>query len=452
MSDDDLQRLLTPMRPQDTIAPELLIQLVRAMRIVAVHSMENETTRASLTEFRTVLDRALAAFQSVQVQCVGDNVYFNNEFVKLKGAAFEAADQIRKIFKKLAINELAFTGALDKEGCDELFRTYQQHVQSPHPERFADVHLARVAVRSIKETKKVGIDPKLEVARTFAQLMVLLSESLESLNADRAFPLARVRRALQQLADAAQGYEALLAGLTRNEAAPADLAMHAATSTALCLLMGMKLRLSKRHLIALALSAAFHDFGRRRKSSGFELTEPEDLRMKTALATALDIARFTLSREALDRASIAFECASPARGDQDGVIPSTSARLISVACAFDRLSRPIGGGDRLRPDLAVRVLLDDREGFFDKRAVKLFTSVVGVYPVGSMVKLSNGQQAIVLSVPEDPAKAASPTVKVIDPAGADFVLELDRENAALAITGVLDAREQGINVTHFLLA
>lgn len=457
---DDLQRLITPARPQDTIAPELLVQLVRAMRIVSVHSMDNETTRTALAEFRAVLDRALGVFQSVQVQCVGDNVYFNNEFIRLKGAAFEAADQIRKLFKRVAINELAFTSSLDKETCDELFRTYQQHVQSQHPEEFANVRLARVAVRSIKETRRVGIDPKLEVARTFAQLLVLLSESLESLDADRAFPLARVRRAVQQLADAAIGHEALLAGLTRNENAPSDLAMHATSTAALVLLMGMKLGLPKKELVSTALSAAFHDFGRRRtrQAPGAPpLEDSEETRMKIALSTALDIARFTLSREALDRASIAFECAVPARGDQAGLIPGASAKLISVACAYDRLTRPMTpdgkmSPDALRPDLAVRVLLDDPHSFFDKKAVKLFTSVVGVYPVGSMVKLSNGQGAVVLSVPEDPARAARPTVKVIDPNGADYVLELDRSDVSLSIAGSLDAREQGVNVTHFLLA
>src|SRR5581483_11358269 len=104
-------------------------------------------------------------------------------------------------------------------------------------------------------------------------------------------------------------------------------------------------------------------------------------------------------------------------------------------CAFDLLIHPPPPMRRIRPEQAIRLVTEHAGAHFDRRVVKLFSALVGLYPVGSLVRLSSGDIAVVTTVPGDPTKAARPTVKVIESGGrqADHVVELAREGESLEI-------------------
>ncbi len=136
------------------------------------------------------------------------------------------------------------------------------------------------------------------------------------------------------------------------------------------------------------------------------------------------------------------------------VRPGILARFVAVACTFDRLATP--GPDRaaLPPDQVLRILLDNAPGRFDPRVVTLFAATVGLYPVGTLVRLSNGDQAIVVEVPEDPAKMACPLVKVVHSADGPVghLVDLARTGGSLSIVETLDPVEASLNAASFLLA
>jgi len=134
--------------------------------------------------------------------------------------------------------------------------------------------------------------------------------------------------------------------------------------------------------------------------------------------------------------------------------PSAHARLIAVPCAYDRLLSPPAPAHGLPPDQALRMLLSRAPGRFDPHVVKLFASIVGLYPVGTSVRLTTGEIAVVLEASRDPAYASRPTVKVIRTAEGptDYVLDLAEAGVAARIEACVEVGEEADSTSSLLLA
>lgn len=95
------------------------------------------------------------------------------------------------------------------------------------------------------------------------------------------------------------------------------------------------------------------------------------------------------------------------------------ARIIAVADLFDRLRNPPGGTPDDQPVPVVRALRLMRQapyaGWIDPMVFKALLSVVPAYAPGTLVRLSNGQTAVVTQwFPDDPCRPTVSTVGDIE--------------------------------------
>lgn len=103
------------------------------------------------------------------------------------------------------------------------------------------------------------------------------------------------------------------------------------------------------------------------------------------------------------------------------------ARIVSLANFYDNLCNPVNFAQAMTPHEALSFIFARRKGQFDARVLQLMIRSLGVYPPGSIVELSNGAIAMVVSV--NPHKSLRPWVLVYDAAvpkeeAAMFNLEL----------------------------
>ncbi|ABD25290.1 metal dependent phosphohydrolase [Novosphingobium aromaticivorans DSM 12444] len=100
-----------------------------------------------------------------------------------------------------------------------------------------------------------------------------------------------------------------------------------------------------------------------------------------------------------------------ASGYPQGLGGNAIDRLSRMAAICDAYDTVISGGDvasRVDPAEAI-VLLREQPGKFDAAILEKFVETVGVYPIGSFVRLRSDRLAMV--VDEDPADAARPAVR-----------------------------------------
>jgi len=104
------------------------------------------------------------------------------------------------------------------------------------------------------------------------------------------------------------------------------------------------------------------------------------------------------------------------------------ARVVSLANTYDRLCNPVMPNQAMTPHEALSFIFARRKDKFDVHILQLMIRALGVYPPGSIVKLSDDTIAMVISV--NPQKALRPWVLVYN-AGVQkheaLILDLDHE-------------------------
>lgn len=104
------------------------------------------------------------------------------------------------------------------------------------------------------------------------------------------------------------------------------------------------------------------------------------------------------------------------------------ARVVSLVNAYDNLCNPVVVSQGMTPHEALSLIFARRRDKFDARVLQLMIRSLGVYPPGSIVKLSNGAIAMVVSV--NLHKALRPWVLLYDagvPKHEAMMLNLEKE-------------------------
>lgn len=108
---------------------------------------------------------------------------------------------------------------------------------------------------------------------------------------------------------------------------------------------------------------------------------------------------------------------------------SVASRIVSLVNRYDNLCNPANPAQALTPHEALSMLFVQMKNRFDKAILALFIRMMGVYPPGSSVQLTDGRYAIVASV--NSARPLKPKIVVYEPQiPKEEALLLDLETTA----------------------
>ncbi|MEE8488579.1 MAG: hypothetical protein V3S56_10440, partial [Gemmatimonadota bacterium] len=112
------------------------------------------------------------------------------------------------------------------------------------------------------------------------------------------------------------------------------------------------------------------------------------------------------------------------------------------------------------PDEAIRQLLGEDTGMYDKVLVRAFTSMMGVYPVATLVILDTGELGIVVAPNPNPKAISRPLVRLVSTEDGTRIgdgpirdlTEVDpaSENFVRSIARSADPGRYGIKVSDFV--
>lgn len=144
------------------------------------------------------------------------------------------------------------------------------------------------------------------------------------------------------------------------------------------------------------------------------------------------------------------------RGYPDGLKGdevSTPVRIVAIADAYDSMVSERPWRVPALPQPALTALHKDSEGHFGRQLAEEFIKCVGIYPIGSLVQLSTGALAIVMS--SNPENRLKPLVLLVKDPGGKSVLPRQMINLATlpqtttpwTIMMVVNPRDHGIDVS-----
>jgi putative nucleotidyltransferase with HDIG domain len=218
------------------------------------------------------------------------------------------------------------------------------------------------------------------------------------------------------------------------------------------LLLGHRLGLPVEGLSSLGTAALLHDIGK----SAFDPDDPaqaEPMRVEHP-----QVGAEMLQHLALDDVApmlVAYEHHMYANGTgfperQAGYVAHPYSRIVSIADRFENLTSPEPGTPALTPDRALVQVLREANQFFDPFLARLFANMLGPFPVGCVVRLSDQSVGVVSRAGEEPL---SPVVRLAyDAHGLEVTEEVDVDLATgqLTIVEIIAPESLDIDVAELL--
>lgn len=212
--------------------------------------------------------------------------------------------------------------------------------------------------------------------------------------------------------------------------------------------LGHKLGLPESKLKDLAMGLMLHDIGKTTiplevLNKPGKLTEAEFEKMKEHARAGFDILREIFSLSAHAKIVVLqhherFDGTGYPKGLKGPDI-HLYGQIGAIADVYDAMTSDRTYRKRLLPHEAIEFLMGNADRYFSRDLVTTFVASIAPYPIGTLVKLSTGEAAIVTEI--DMGFATRPTVRVVqDPSGRELAnprtVDL-RKDRAIAITKVI---------------
>ncbi len=215
--------------------------------------------------------------------------------------------------------------------------------------------------------------------------------------------------------------------------------MHPVNVTVLTLLLGKALGMQADALRDLGVAAFLHDVGKTRLPSRVRLADasfsPSEYRLyQSHVVHGIAIARqLDLSAEVQSTIGQHHEMidGSGFPSQSRGLEISQSGMVLALVNRYENMCNPARPSAAVTPHEALSMIFSQMKGKHDITVLAAFIRMMGVYPPGSVVQLTDGRHALVVSV--NSARPLKPRVIVHDPgiAKEDAVI-LDLEHAPSA--------------------
>ncbi|HEX5805550.1 MAG TPA: DUF3391 domain-containing protein [Macromonas sp.] len=199
-------------------------------------------------------------------------------------------------------------------------------------------------------------------------------------------------------------------------------ALHSVNVTVLSMLLGKAAGLSPHELEALGMGALLHDIGKQRlpdrvrfKHENFTLPETklyqEHVAHSVTMGKRMGLVPETLlaisqHHEMTDGSGFPLAC--------QGEKMSRTAHVLALINRYDNLCNPPNPVLALTPHEALSLIFARMRGRFDKTTLNAFIRMMGIYPPGSLVQLSDQRYGLVMSV--NSARPLKPRVLIHDDA------------------------------------
>ncbi|MFZ6753566.1 HD-GYP domain-containing protein [Undibacterium sp. Dicai25W] len=223
-----------------------------------------------------------------------------------------------------------------------------------------------------------------------------------------------------------------------------DVYFHTLNVSVLAMMLASEMKCNESQIKEIGIAALFHDIGKvnvpdKILTKTEPLTKPEQNFFELHPQYGIEVGRKAgLSPSTLEVIANHHELMDGSGYPQrlNGNALSLATRIITVANVYDNLCNPVDLRTALTPHEALSVMYAHKRGQFDPAVMATMVKSLGVYPPGTIVKLSNEVIGLVMNV--NIGKPLRPCVLVYDseiPKESAIILDLSDEAKDVNISG-----------------
>jgi HD-GYP domain-containing protein (c-di-GMP phosphodiesterase class II) len=337
--------------------------------------------------------------------------------------------------------------------------------------------LSIVPASEVEDLEDLGVKTltnKERARRAFHSALGSVKEILLSQSPQGSTSLRKAKRAVQSAADSLLDDESSILALAAIKDHDDYTFTHSVNVCVFSLAIGQRLGLHKSWLARLGIAALFHDIGKiavptavLNKIGVLETDEWRALRRHTVIGVR-KLSRISRCDEQVLHALIVayqhhlnLDLSGYPEVPEDTSIDLFS-RIVRIADTFDAMTTQRPYRNKVySPHDAIRHLVTEAGAKYDPTLVKAFAGAMGIYPIGTVLRLNTGAVGMVVRKSELTSDLDRPTVRLlldragnppedeelidlgtIDPASGEFIY---------SVVDTLSCQDMGVNPRDYLL-
>ena len=448
-------------------------ELARSLAVAASTATLYPPTHPLVVQSLTELIEAVGGIMDLGFEEVTVNVYKSTLFVENHVLPEESVTHSKLIEDLLArgISALTLGNSFDRADGAALVELLGDTSVTMIDEARAFLEARGTTAVAIAETSDLDEarrsaeerQNKLEARERYDEGVVLMRDVETQAKLGRVFEVEPLRHLVNSFLDSLLKDPAAILGLTAIKSHDDYTLNHSINVCILALSLGSSLGLDDTSMRSLGLSALLYDLGKVRI--------PEDILNKEGPLTADEWqivkshapegAHLLKRIQLVDQMPMVVAYEHHQRHDLQGYPAADEgqreqhlfSRVVALCDAYDAMTTRRPFRREIRPDKALAVLMQGRNKAYDPSVTKALVAMLGIYPMGAVVRLSDATTAVVFRVNRD--DLLRPRVKrLTDAAGRWFdepeVIDLRLISAeagtfALSIEDCVPAADAGID-------
>lgn len=460
----------------------LVNQVAILVKVAQMHDLENVAVEKSAGTLMDTLAQFFEFQQSFSLYLIGDYFYLEDTRIKFNVEDFANFEFLAAEFRKRQLGALSFNSSISPPeliafasaflGVDQAAKDVYQALAT----RIAGAGVSGLSTEELKTVVEnldfeTSADTAAAARKAYIRLVLRVRELMEGISAGSPADTRKLKRAVQSLVDSVYKNEAALLRLSAIRRSEDVAPRHYANVCVLSLGMGKRLGLSKFQMARLGMAAALHDIGRHNippevieRALDLDVEAMARLRGHTRAGVEMLLRLKGLNESAVSAMIVAYEHHRnlDGTGYPEQVEPkqmSLFSRIVRVADNYDAMtSSGIYGRLPMQPDRTLAMMLNRSGGYFDDEPLGAFSAMMGVYPAGTLVALSDGSTGVVSGPCAGGGCPSRPEVTLIQGVeggpGPGACVRLDEKDGqgryVRSVAGSLDPHQVRINIYKYL--
>ncbi len=460
-------------------ARDVVVRLTALLRACGLYVGENAALRAAAEALRGAIVTALDGGIEFELTVRGDSIYVGGLRLRESIVASTAYQRVVEMLRGATIATLRVDEGVTAGELELLARLISE---AAHGKRRAEDITAELALRGagaiavdteqvIAETPR-ELDPQLVAKRIYLRSIAVVKNVFHALRQGDRLAARRVKRVVQEMIESLEGNSGYLLNLTSLKNYDEYTFNHSVNTSVLAVALGRHVGLERRQLYALGQAGMLHDLGKLCLPLEI-LNKPTRLTPAERAVVELHPADGFLSiadqmgvvGDTLDVALAAYEHHVTESGK--GYPPRSDARrkrllsrIVSIVDCYDAMtSARVYRDAPITPPETLAQMFQGGRGDFDPMLLRCFMNLMGVYPIGTAVLLSDGCIGLVVAGQNDPELRHLPLVRVMVDAdgrrlGSTSTVDLAataKETDPLVISHVVNGARFGLSTLDAVL-
>ena len=445
---------------------DFIVAFLRLLRGIGVYPREHPLIHQGLRRVMEVISQGSEGGEGLVISVNRGYLFINGERIEVEAENYPFVRSMVQTFNDLGIGEMEFLPFSVSQ--EDLYRFFKILAV---PSRGFDDLLGKMDLEGIRgifirpPLYSSVIDVRSKAKKLYFQTLALVKKYFQG---DHPVPMVKIKAVATYMADILRYSEGALLGLTIIKNYDDYTYNHCLNVAILSLGLALRLGLDKKTMVALGAGALVHDIGKVKIPQEIlnkpgRLTDDEwgIIKRHPVMGLALVLKQWGLSEEVsrLFPAILEHHVGMGFSGYPEFLQrkrPVFISRIIHVADFYDAVTTPrVYNRCPMPPLEAMKFLVDHSGDRFDPVLVKVFAQMMGVYPVGTVVKLSTGEWGMVIERPSDVENLDKPVVAVVaDDNGTPLSprkLDLAQESASVVGHSEKSPWELGLNPTQLVM-